>query len=265
MVMSDEEHQELIKELERQAAEGANHLLRQLQKEPVMRLARLHALGVVLGMISQSIDDAPVNRRRHPEAQLWNRCAKPAEEGGEVIKALIGVTAGNPRKGANHTLDDVREELLDTAVSALCAWEHLDGNRGHVIDEFLRFIYERRLGRMTDPVTGKLRAELAEDPVGPDYQWDDRPQRTDPHAAIRREAAIPPLPDSAPFPWEVRPGGTAKTGVPPATGEVRLSFDDLKPEFRKKLSQLQRNHAERAHDLANDAPDPGLSEPRPGS
>lgn len=64
------------------------------------------------------------------EAILWHRVGKVGEECGEVVEALIGATDGNPRKLGSHTLDDVRKELLDTALAALCAWAHLAGNEG---------------------------------------------------------------------------------------------------------------------------------------
>lgn len=64
------------------------------------------------------------------EAILWHRVAKVGEEAGEVVEALIGATDGNPRKPQSHTLDDVRKELLDTALAALCAWAHMAGNEG---------------------------------------------------------------------------------------------------------------------------------------
>ena len=47
---------------------------------------------------------------------------------------MIGLTGQNPRKGVTHTIDDVRKELLDVAVTALGAIEHLDGNQGRSLD-----------------------------------------------------------------------------------------------------------------------------------
>jgi NTP pyrophosphatase (non-canonical NTP hydrolase) len=91
------------------------------------------------------IDNSPANRQRDPEAALWGRVSKVMEEHGEVLEAivnaqgqavgraiaaLIGATGQNPRKGVTHTLDDVRKELLDVALTALCAVEHLDGGGG---------------------------------------------------------------------------------------------------------------------------------------
>lgn len=70
------------------------------------------------------------NAHRDPEAVTWGRLAKIAEENGEVILAFIGATGQNPRKGKTHTLDDVLAELLDVAVTALGAYEHIVGHSG---------------------------------------------------------------------------------------------------------------------------------------
>jgi len=59
-----------------------------------------------------------------------HRVIKVAEEAGEAVAALIGWLGSNPRKGQTHMLDDVVGELLDTAVAALGAAEHLLSFRG---------------------------------------------------------------------------------------------------------------------------------------
>lgn len=82
----------------------------------------------LLAALSTWIDDG--NQHRDPEAITWGRLAKVSEECGEVISAYIGATGQNPRKGVTHNLAHVRKELLDVAVTALCAVEHLDGNAG---------------------------------------------------------------------------------------------------------------------------------------
>lgn len=75
------------------------------------------------------------NAHRDPEARTWGRLAKVGEECGEVIEAFIGVTGQNPRKGIRGTGWDVQEELLDVALTALCAVAHLNNNDGtDVID-----------------------------------------------------------------------------------------------------------------------------------
>lgn len=84
--------------------------------------------GRRIAALSEWIDDA--NADRNPEALTWHRVAKVGEEAGEVIEAMIGLTAGNPRKGQTHDKAALVEELLDTAVAALGAVEHLMGNAG---------------------------------------------------------------------------------------------------------------------------------------
>lgn len=78
--------------------------------------------------LSKWIDAA--NAHRDPEAVTWGRIGKIAEENGEVILAFIGATGQNPRKGKTHSLDDVCAELLDVAVTALGAYEHVVGHTG---------------------------------------------------------------------------------------------------------------------------------------
>lgn len=86
--------------------------------------------AAVLAGLSRWIDDHPANAARDPEAALWGRIAKVTEEAGEVTAALIAVTGQNPRKPPSGTLADVEKELLDVAVTALAAVEHLRGNDG---------------------------------------------------------------------------------------------------------------------------------------
>jgi NTP pyrophosphatase (non-canonical NTP hydrolase) len=73
------------------------------------------------------------NAHRDPEAVLWGRVAKLTEESGEAMAALIGATGQNPRKGVTHSMDDVTEELLDVAVTALGAIEHVRGHKGDAL------------------------------------------------------------------------------------------------------------------------------------
>lgn len=73
------------------------------------------------------------NAHRDPEAATWARLAKITEEAGEVVAAHIGATGQNPRKGVTHGREDVEAELLDVAVTALAALEHLRGHDGRCI------------------------------------------------------------------------------------------------------------------------------------
>ncbi|MFT4288155.1 MazG-like family protein [Nocardioides sp.] len=81
-----------------------------------------------LAALSEWIDKSQVGR--DSEAITWGRLAKITEEAGEVIAAFIGATGQNPRKGVTHNTADVIEELLDVAITALGAVEHLTGNNG---------------------------------------------------------------------------------------------------------------------------------------
>ena len=106
-----------------------------------------------LAEISRWVDDHPANKARSPEAQLWGRVSKVAEEHGETIQALIAVTGQNPRKPASGSMDQVVKELLDTAVTALAAVEHIDGNSGQslimMVDHIL--VLMDRGGLAVDP------------------------------------------------------------------------------------------------------------------
>jgi len=59
---------------------------------------------------------------------------KVVSEVGEAHDALGGMLGENPRKGVTHTMDDLIGELLDVAVAALGAVEHLMGNPGRSIE-----------------------------------------------------------------------------------------------------------------------------------
>lgn len=82
--------------------------------------------------LSQWIDAG--NAHRDPEAQLWGRVSKVTEEAGESIAALIGYTGQNPRKGVTHSRGDVIGELLDVAITALGAIEHIVGHDGLTLE-----------------------------------------------------------------------------------------------------------------------------------
>ncbi|MFT4187486.1 MAG: MazG-like family protein [Aeromicrobium sp.] len=97
-----------------------------------------------VAVLSAWIDAA--NIERDVEAATWARLAKITEEAGEVVAAYIGATGQNPRKGVTHTLADVEGELLDVAITALAALEHLrdhDGRCLELLDEKLRRTLDR--------------------------------------------------------------------------------------------------------------------------
>lgn len=99
-----------------------------------------------LAALSVWIDSANYDQGWAPEAVTWGRLAKIAEEFGEVIAAHIGATGQNPRKGFTHTWTDVNKELLDVALTALCAWEHMNGANGKslvALDAHIAFVLNR--------------------------------------------------------------------------------------------------------------------------
>lgn len=90
----------------------------------------MSAPGERLAAISRWIDESPSYVDCHPETAMWRRVTKVCEEAGEVVDALGGMIGENPRKGVTHSRDDLIGELLDAAVAALGAVEHLTGNEG---------------------------------------------------------------------------------------------------------------------------------------
>lgn len=75
------------------------------------------------------------NAHRDEEAVTWGRLAKIVEEAGEVVAAHIGATGQNPRKGYTHDPVQVLDELLDVAITALGAYEHLSDHSGRSLIE----------------------------------------------------------------------------------------------------------------------------------
>lgn len=102
-----------------------------------------------IAAISEWVDTSPQNIVRNPEALTWHRVAKPAEEAGEVIDEMIKFVGGNPRKFGSPDDTELIEELLDTALAALAAVEHLRGNQGKSLDLLARKVervWERAFG-----------------------------------------------------------------------------------------------------------------------
>jgi hypothetical protein len=71
-------------------------------------------------LITKWLDDAN-EPGPHEDAM---RVLKLAEEVGEAVEAYIGFTGQNPRKGVTHTGLQFYHELIDVAVTALCALQH---------------------------------------------------------------------------------------------------------------------------------------------
>lgn len=104
--------------------------------------------------LSRIIDEP--NQARDPEAILWGRVSKVAEEAGEVITAMIGMTGQNFRKGVTHSEKDIETELFDVALTALAAVAHIRGNgtdwepgEDGIMDDFaghVQWVLSRALG-----------------------------------------------------------------------------------------------------------------------
>ncbi len=105
--------------------------------------------------LSRWIDESPRNAGRDPEALDWIRVAKVGEEAGEAISALNAATGANPRKGMCGSMTAVSKELLDVAVTALAAFEHLNGHAGYSLAALFGHIENvyRRAGLGDHPTT----------------------------------------------------------------------------------------------------------------
>lgn len=106
------------------------------------------------------------NADRDPEALTLHRIMKLTEEAGEVVSATIGALGANPRKGVTNTFEKVLEELLDVAVTALGAFEHINGHQGRALSELDNKIVAvaARVGAITQqPDLDERRAEPDED------------------------------------------------------------------------------------------------------
>lgn len=92
----------------------------------------------------------PVDDSSAAIAELTDRrrVDKLAEELGEVIDAYGSYVGENPRKRNNpeyppKTLGDVKAELLDVALCALGAFDHLDGHSGRAFLALLEHVDAR--------------------------------------------------------------------------------------------------------------------------
>ncbi|MDJ1113216.1 MazG-like family protein [Microbacterium dauci] len=143
------------------------------------------------------------NAHRDPEALTLHRVIKVAEEVGETVTALIGALGANPRKGVEGTMENVLEELLDVAVAALGAYEHIDAHQGRAYDELAsKIIRVAERAGVVDPTVETWeygfadRAESAEAEVRAreaDYERRSIEGRTD-QDYEQRIAALTPTP-----------------------------------------------------------------------
>jgi hypothetical protein len=144
-------------------SEGCYTVAAFIGEQEARHIAELHNrwldltdVGQRIAQISRWIDQWPHNATRDPEALTWMRLAKITEEAGEVITAYIACNEGNPRKPNRNpqlTIADVMTELLDVALTALCAYEHLEGEHGTCMQRFAEHVDSRleRAGLCVDP------------------------------------------------------------------------------------------------------------------
>lgn len=72
------------------------------------------------------------------------RLMKVSEEAGEVVRAYIGVTGANKRKGTYAKSQDVSDELCDVIITAMVALHDWSSDPKEA--------FERVIGRLTDRV-----------------------------------------------------------------------------------------------------------------
>jgi NTP pyrophosphatase (non-canonical NTP hydrolase) len=100
-----------------------------------------------IGMIDLWLDKSvSADYHNQPLAQDWGRVGKVIEELGEVIRALIGYTGQNPRKGRTHHQVEMLDELADTALTAILGMQHFTKNTSvtrQILRDKLRTIEER--------------------------------------------------------------------------------------------------------------------------
>jgi NTP pyrophosphatase (non-canonical NTP hydrolase) len=86
----------------------------------------------IVGIDNWLDNSVSADYHNQPLAQDWARVGKVIEELGEVIRALIGYTGQNPRKGTTHSKQEMLDELADTAITAILAMEHFTKNPAEV-------------------------------------------------------------------------------------------------------------------------------------
>jgi len=103
----------------------------------------------IIEFVNQWLDGNVAARyQTQPLAQDWARISKVQEELGEAVQAFIGFTGQNPHRGVTNDLDDVLEELADTAITAIFAIQHFTGNSSQtksLIRSKLEKVYQRAL------------------------------------------------------------------------------------------------------------------------
>lgn len=79
------------------------------------------------------------------EQETAMRLMKLTEECGEVMRAYIGMTGQNPRKGHTHESADVAGELCDVILTAAVALHRFSDDPAAALDERIREVARRSL------------------------------------------------------------------------------------------------------------------------
>jgi len=93
------------------------------------------------------------------------RPLKLSEETGEVMRAYIGMTGQNPRKGITHTPGDVAAELCDVILSAMTALHRFTDDPEATFTATVRARNER-LTALIARESGRCEAAHRDDPTG---------------------------------------------------------------------------------------------------
>lgn len=116
--------------------------------DPYAAEARETERAVLMARMSHIIDHH--NRQKGRPHLLRVRCGKLVEELGEVEEVLVELEESNPRKpparSSEEALAHLTRELLDVAVTALGAVEHITGNAGlspSLLDSHIRAVASR--------------------------------------------------------------------------------------------------------------------------
>ncbi|MER5546472.1 MazG-like family protein [Streptomyces sp. NPDC001233] len=97
----------------------------------------------IAGIVAWIDEQSPTDEK----TALLMRTMKITEEVGEVNQAVIGALAYNPRKGASHTMDDVKKELCDVILTAAVALRTIDKDAEQTFAQNLTRVAERSKGR----------------------------------------------------------------------------------------------------------------------
>lgn len=103
------------------------------------------------------------NQDQH-DLNIANQLLKLQEETGEAAAAWIGIQGQNPRKGVTHIVEDLINELVDVAITALVT--------AHALHPYPQFPIQRRCRELIRRINDaqELADQPAETPTVHDWQ-----------------------------------------------------------------------------------------------